>query len=455
MTLIKSIVLWVLPTAGDTCFCDFFYSFAEVVNRQTYERGNYLNEVTDCKFYVVDSVMGSGKTSSAINYINSLPNSVHFIYVAPYLSEVARIIEACWGKNVSQPFYEEGRKLNGLYSLLEEGKNIVTTHQLFSALGDREIETIKSLGYICFIDETLDCVNSYDGEDGLNSYDTAGLLKAYVDVDEETGFIKWRNDKYRGVFTPQKELADNNELVYYNDNVLIRIFPLKVLTCFREVYILTYLFNGSFMSCYFKYFGLTYTNLYITGDNPSNFTFTGNKEKENKVRKNYRDLIRIVYNDKLNSIGDENYSLSYSWYSRESNNEDIEKMKSNLHNYFQNIAKAKSFKCLWAAFKQSKDKLSGKGYAKGYIAVNTRASNNYADRDVVAYVVNRFVNTNIMQFFKQRGIETDEDQFALSEMIQCIWRSAIRNDEPITLYIPSKRMRGLLENWIEENSCSN
>ena len=89
--------------------------------------------------------------------------------------------------------------------------------------------------------------------------------------------------------------------------------------------------------------------------------------------------------------------------------------------------------------------MSGKGYSKGYIAVNTRASNDYADRDVVAYGFNRFVNTNIIQFFRQKGIEPDDDLFALSEMIQCIWRSAIRNDEPITLYIPSKRMRELLE----------
>lgn len=412
-----------------------------------------MNEVDNCKYYVVDSIMGSGKTSSAINYINSLPDSSHFMFVAPYLSEVDRIVESCWGKNVAQPFYKEGRKLNGLYSLLEEGKNVITTHQLFSKLGEEGIEAIKAFGYICFIDETLDCVNSYDGEDGLNAYDTAGVLKAYADVDGETGLVKWREPNYKGRFAPEKELADNNELAYYNDNVFIKIFPLKVLTCFKELYVLTYLFEGSFMSCYFKYFGLEYTNLYITGDSISNFTFTGNKNKESKLEKNYRDLICIVHNDKMNAIGDANYSLSYSWFRRDSNSEDIKKLKGNLHNYFQNICKTKSSKCLWAAFKQSREKLSGMGYSKGYIVPNARATNDYANRDVVAYVVNRFVNTNIMNFFKSRGIEPNEELFALSEMIQCIWRSAIRNDKPITLYVPSKRMRGLLENWIEENSC--
>ena len=122
---------------------------------------------------------------------------------------------------------------------MAEGKNVVTTHQLFSRLGDHGIQLIKSFGYICFIDETLDCVNSYDGDDELNAYDTAGVLKAYAYVDKETGLIKWRDENYRGKFTPQKELADNDELAYYNDSVMMRIFPLKVLTCFKEVYVLT------------------------------------------------------------------------------------------------------------------------------------------------------------------------------------------------------------------------
>ena len=230
-----------------------------------------MNEVSNCKYYVVDSIMGSGKTSSAINYINSLPDSYHFMFVAPYLSEVDRIVESCWGKNVSQPFYKEGRKLNGLYDLLEQGKNVITTHQLFSKLGDKGIESIGSFGYICFIDETLDCVNSYDGDDELNPYDTAGLLKGFVDVDVNTGLVKWRDPNYWGRFATEKELADNNELAYYNDNVFIKIFPLKVLTCFKELYVLTYLFEGSFMSCYFKYFGLEYTNLYVTGNDQSTF----------------------------------------------------------------------------------------------------------------------------------------------------------------------------------------
>ena len=39
--------------------------------------------------------------------------------------------------------------------------------------------------------------------------------------------------------------------------------------------------------------------------------------------------------------------------------------------------------------------------------------------------------------------------FALQEMLQWIWRSAIRDGKPIDLYIPSERMRSLLVEWLD------
>ena len=65
-------------------------------------------------------------------------------------------------------------------------------------------------------------------------------------------------------------------------------------------------------------------------------------------------------------------------------------------------------------------------------------------------MVNRFIDPNLMKFFAERNIKLDADSFALSEMLQWIWRSAIRDDKPINLYIPSKRMRELLINWIND-----
>ena len=43
-----------------------------------------------------------------------------------------------------------------------------------------------------------------------------------------------------------------------------------------------------------------------------------------------------------------------------------------------------------------------------------------------------------------------EDKFALSELVQFVFRSAIRNNKPIDVYIPSKRMRDLFEEWLKK-----
>ena len=59
------------------------------------------------------------------------------------------------------------------------------------------------------------------------------------------------------------------------------------------------------------------------------------------------------------------------------------------------------------------------------------------------------MNPFLVNFFSKRGIKVSQDEYALSEMIQWIWRSAIRNDEKIYIYIPSERMRNLLKNWLD------
>ena len=42
----------------------------------------------------------------------------------------------------------------------------------------------------------------------------------------------------------------------------------------------------------------------------------------------------------------------------------------------------------------------------------------------------------------------NEDLWSLGELIQLIWRGCIRKDKPMNVYIPSKRMRSLLINWL-------
>ena len=81
---------------------------------------------------VIDSPTGSGKTTYAINYINSLPSETRVIFITPFLSEVERVISACRDKNFVQPNKKFGRgsKMVNFIDLIKRGENIVSTHAL-------------------------------------------------------------------------------------------------------------------------------------------------------------------------------------------------------------------------------------------------------------------------------------------------------------------------------------
>lgn len=130
----------------------------------------------------------------------------------------------------------------------------------------------------------------------------------------------------------------------------------------------------------------------------------------------------------------------------------MERLKNNLVNFFRNKMKTKSSQNLWTTFVDYKSLISGSGYGRSFIPLNMRASNKYRDRISVAYPVNRYLNTGVKNFFVKHNIKVDEDGFAVSEMLQFIWRSAVREGKEIWVYIPSARMRSLLEQWIEQNS---
>ena len=58
------------------------------------------------------------------------------------------------------------------------------------------------------------------------------------------------------------------------------------------------------------------------------------------------------------------------------------------------------------------------------------------------------MNPNINKYFGQFGAAVPNNAYGLSEMVQFIWRSAIRNGEMIYLLIPPKRMYDILMDWL-------
>ena len=84
-----------------------------------------------------------------------------------------------------------------------------------------------------------------------------------------------------------------------------------------------------------------------------------------------------------------------------------------------------------------------------FVSCNARATNRYADRTTLIYLCNIFPVPPVVQYLSQgTTAEFDEDLYALAQLMQWIWRSAIRRGEAVSLYLPSARMRKLLLDWL-------
>ena len=163
---------------------------------------------------------------------------------------------------------------------------------------------------------------------------------------------------------------------------------------------------------------------------------------------------------KYNYIGDGLHDLSMNWFDRESG-KDVEVLKKLIRQCYEykwvdssnrHVGSTKNTKRLWGTYSKAKNKLAGKGYKNNYLVFNSRATNLYREAEYLVYAVNLYSNVRDKKYYENMGIHIDDDRYALSTMIQWIWRSAIRDGKPVHLYIPSKRMRDILVRWIDSFS---
>ena len=400
-----------------------------------------LNE--DIEVNIVDELMGKGKTSAAINFINESPDDVHFLYITPYLTEVRRIIDSCPSKKFKQPDKIKGTKVNGIKELFDKKENIVSTHSLFRYFDEEIIDLAYTNNYVLIMDEVTDVIEQYY----ISNDDLKNILENYAHVDPETKILIWDYEEYKGDFERIKKLCKINSLMVYNNIAVLWLFPITTFKAFRKTYILTYMFSSQTQAYYYNYYNIHYNRLYVKYED-GKYSFS-DVSVQTTSQYDFKKLINILDNPKLNAVGDLDKALSKTWYERNKSNSIMKTVKNNTYNYFKNIVKSPSHKNIWTTFKDYQKLISGQGYSKGFVSSNMRATNEYMDRDCIAYLVNKFFNPYIKNFFKTNGVEVDEDGYAISEMLQFIWRSAIRRGQPINIYIPSKRMRYLLTTWID------
>lgn len=394
--------------------------------------------------------MGSGKSCATITYMNEHREN-KYIYITPYLDEARRIKNACPKLRFVEPSDQLSefhyKKTEHTAFLIREGRNITTTHQAFKNYSHEMLDQIREFGYMLFIDENVDMLESFDCHpDDISSALELGLIElnngAYTITDKE----------YRGnYFRPLMSVMQTKGLMRVDDDgsaLFFWVLPPDLITSFREVVVLTYLFRGQSLHHMFGANNIEYEYIGVCRCEDGKYRFCDKPGMIPEYVSHLPDKIRLLDNYKMNSIGDRNTALSMNWYSSDKGN--VTQLRRNVANYFTNIWRDVSASHrMCGTYKGAEAKLKGLGYSKSFVQFNARATNEYRGRYILAYAVNLYMNVGDKLFYKSRGIEPSDDMYALSTMVQWIWRSAIRDGNDVYLYLPSKRMRSILTDWID------
>lgn len=405
---------------------------------------------------VCDAIMGSGKTSATIGYINAHPEK-KFLYITPYLPEAERIKNNCPQADFVEP---SDRIPEFLFSkamhtlgLIRQRRNITSTHQCLMYYTPETIQLLKENGYCIIIDEEVTVLQ-------------ADKQIAYSDIQLaiDAGYVyEAAPDEYRrtdkpydgGVFSHMFRLMASRPLVYnkskQNGCVWYWLFSKELLEAVDDVFVLTYLFKNSEMDLFMQINNIPYVNIGIRRTEGGGYIFSDKPEYVPDYVYRLKDMIHIDDGQRINSVGDMKHALSMNWY--KSKTDGVNQVRRNLMNYFQKRSgdiPAQERMC--GTYKEYWGRIRGKGYWNSSVVFNAKATNQFSHCRALAYPINLFANGDIVHYYASKGVIFDNDHYALSTMIQWIWRSAIRNGEEISLYLPSKRMRDLLTEWIEKTS---
>ncbi|KAB2892235.1 MAG: hypothetical protein F9K32_00570 [Desulfobulbaceae bacterium] len=437
------------------------------------------------KIQVIDAVMGTGKSTWIIK--NMIKNhSEKYVVVLPLLSEVERYRIALKDhRAVYAPDPEEidsptiQTKLDAFKERLKNGAEvIVTTHALFSLWDQECFDHIKDHGYICILDETVDLVQ----ETHIKNDDYQMLLNSgYIEEESYQGNENLKSihstpktSMYDGEFSGFIKHALLNNLIRMDGNICIRTIKPENIIAFRHCYVLTYMYPGSQMDCWFKLYGVEVNHKTLVrdalmgdlhlADHPGFYSGA-----------QFADLITLERSQKMLEVGARTRKKTIPLSNNDFGSMDHRRWEQ-LANNLVNFARHKTLKfindaigddvshpgyyLLWTVKNQFRSKFEEKlryrqvpGFdgpeREIFLPHNSRATNDYAHKACLAYMTTPMLRVPIAKFFKSCGLDFNDELFMLSTLLQWVWRSRIRNLQEILLYIPSEPLRCLFSQWMK------
>ena len=421
---------------------------------------------------ILDGIMGSCKTTNICKWMEEHNTQYKFFYISPLLDEVkdgGRIQQSCpttrfvAPENIETDKQREEsqrkgikykRKSDHLLHLLQVGANITCTHNLYLSMTEDHFNEMKKHNYVLIIDEELGMIDDYKT---YTSPDVKSLVKlGCLEIQDKDGMLVWKKDdvtEFNDIghqYYNFKRHVDNN-MIYVSkrdSNIFVCQLPTKLITIAERCIILTYMFGGNILSSFLKLKGLDYV------------PFTEVTIKD--VNKESIKQLITLHKPKMKKW-DKDMKLSVSAY----NGMSSENIKF-LSNYICSIAKdcsATDYDVMYTFPKDrcnlSSNKRTNKIKPKGFvdttlkhpdkvcwIYASCRATNKHRHKSVVIHAYDRYPNQSVASYLQDFNTPVDAKVFALSEMLQWVWRSRIRDGKQITLAILSKRMKLLFLNWL-------
>ncbi len=376
----------------------------------------------------LDGIMGSGKSTWAINHINSNPDK-RFVVACLILKECDRYETAC---SMYQPQGQYGSKMKEFIDAVRRGDSVVITHSLLLDIDVITLNMIKELGYDLILDEVIS-----------NFIYVCAADKHTIKVLERSKTIKVHGDKK--IEWLDEDIEVSSEIkeatlkgrAYAIGNFAVAYQSPDIYDYFANTTIMTYMASSSLMYMYFKATGRQISVRHM---------------QTNIIPNHYKHLITIDSRSNANSFENKLRKLSSSGMSK-MNKRDYAILSKYVNSFFHNKGYTRGIK-LWTTYKSNSQNLlicATKFDMLDFLQHSSKATNNYSKTHILAYVMDKHLNPGIIKLLSHLGYKLSKkqkDDYALSEMLQWIWRSRIRNNKSIDIYIPSKRMRDMLINWL-------
>lgn len=472
---------------------------------------------------VIDLPCGYGKSS---RMLASFKPEKKYIVALPYLSEVDRFVEGAREKSgvfLTAPKVTDGNKRSHAEKLIREGKSVAMTHQLYYKMGTlasplydvcevvdwqpggTPVTKTTSLlqDYTVIIDEAItpfECFGAVTPADFERDYVENGM----ADVDEEGRVVpteKWDRRYKEGskTFLPQVyERAKAGALYRVERNLYVTTVPSELLTRVKEVQIYTYLAEGSVL---FKHL----ENLVAA--NPGTLTMDVERLASATEAEWRRDVASALTIKSVPDLEKHSWNHSGQLRSMRSGADQAKQVgyalrklkRADLSQVDMRSVMLTCARDLWCAHRPDQKPKAGilprearmfghpvkrtvcspalrndreEWTTTGvqFVPNTTRGTNAHIACDHAIYLYDQNPNPQIFKFLgiDPGGVEARRfaDHYALTELVQWLFRSAIRVGgingtdrpyqprKPVTVYMPSERMRNLLTNWLETGNVS-